>query len=302
MTTSRSEGPRARAGHRSALAIAALELAAAGHPLIPLHTPSARGCSCGRRDCGRPGKHPRGCLGLRSASSDLDQVEAWWWAQPEANIGMRCDGLVVFDLDGPEGRDSLERLQEELGELPPSRAQGSGRGQHIFFGISNEITVSNSTFPLGYPPGLDLRAGRRGYVVAAPSRHASGSRYHWLDESAPTAPLPSTWLERLQQPPRSPSTTAVSMNGATTGYGLVALRRELAKVRKAPEGKRNEALNRSTFKLAQLVAGGELALGDLVDGTRACALANGLTSNETNATIESAVKAGLGYPRRRAPR
>lgn len=63
----------ARAGHRSALAAAALELVAAGHPLIPLHTPDALGrCSCGRR-CGRPGKHPRGLLGLRSASSDPER-------------------------------------------------------------------------------------------------------------------------------------------------------------------------------------------------------------------------------------
>jgi hypothetical protein len=291
----------ARAGHLSALALAALELAAAGHPVIPLHTPSASGCSCGR-PCGRPGKHPRGCLGLNSASSDPEQVESWWWGQPEANIGMRCDGLVVFDLDPPEGEESFLRLQAELGDLPASRGQASGRGRHLLFRVPGQAAVGNSTFPLGYPPGLDLRAGRRGYVVVTPSRHASGCEYRWLDPEAPIAPLPRAWLERLQRPPRTVEPTAISANGSTSGYGLVALRRELARVRRAPEGRRNEALNRSTFKLAQLVAGGEIALGDLLAGARACALANGLGYAETTATIESAVRAGLCYPRRRAPR
>jgi hypothetical protein len=215
---------------------------------------------------------------------------------------MRCDGLVVFDLDPPDGRESLRRLQEELGELPASRGQASGRGEHRFFRLPEEAVVGNSTFPLGYPPGLDLRAGRRGYVVVAPSRHASGREYRWLDPEPPIAPLPRAWLDRLQQPPRTVEATTVSANGSTTGYGLVALRRELARVRSAREGGRNEALNRSTFKLAQLVAGGEIALDDLLVGARACALANGLGYAETTATIESALTAGLCYPRRRASR
>jgi hypothetical protein len=115
---------------RSVLGAAALELAAAGHPVLPLHTPTGCGCSCGSPRCARPGKHPRGFYGLKSASSDLERVEAWWWAQPLANIGLRADGLVVFDCDGSGGRRSLERLEWELGELPESRSQQSGRGEH----------------------------------------------------------------------------------------------------------------------------------------------------------------------------
>jgi hypothetical protein len=293
----------ARAGQRSALAVAALELALEGHPLIPLHTPSGGRCSCGNR-CGRVGKHPRGLLGLRSASSDPERVEAWWWAQPEANIGLRCDRLLVFDLDGPAGRDSLSRLQEELGELPATREQRSGRGWHFLFGLAGEAAIGNSTAALGDPPGLDLRAGTRGYVVAAPSLHENGRTYRWLDRETPIAPLPRAWLERLRRPQPSPSMVEPGPfpSGETSGYGLVALRRELAEVRTAREGERNETLNRSTFKLAQLVAGGELALEQLVEDARAAALANGLGEMETNDTIHSALTAGLAYPRSRRPR
>jgi hypothetical protein len=232
----------ARAGQRSALALAALELALEGHPLIPLHTPSGGRCSCGYR-CGRVGKHPRGLLGLRSASSDPERVEAWWWAQPEANIGLRCDRLLVFDLDGPAGRDSLSRLQEELGELPASREQRSGRGWHLLFGLAGEAAIGNSTAALGDPPGLDLRAGARGYIVAAPSLHENGRTYRWRDRETPIAPLPRAWLERLQRPQPSPSMVEPGPfpSCETSGYGLVALRRELAKVRTAREGAERDA-------------------------------------------------------------
>jgi hypothetical protein len=66
MTRSRSEtGEEGVAVYSGPLPVspqgeAALELAANGHPVIPLHTPTAWGCSCGRRNCGRAGKHPRG--------------------------------------------------------------------------------------------------------------------------------------------------------------------------------------------------------------------------------------------------
>ena len=53
--------------------------AAAGRPVIPLHTPGGDGrCSC-RRDCGRDaGKHPRTANGLTGATTDLERIAHWW--------------------------------------------------------------------------------------------------------------------------------------------------------------------------------------------------------------------------------
>jgi hypothetical protein len=278
------------------LSEAALELAGAGHPVLPLHTPLAGRCSCGR-NCGRPGKHPRSTYGLKSATTDLRQVEAWWHGQPEANIGLRCDGLVAFDLDGPAGRRSLTELEWKLGELPETRGQQSGRGQHRFYRVPPEALVGNSTAPLGSPPGLDLRGGARGYIVAAPSLHPNGQAYRWLNE-VPIAPLPQAWLERLLGLPRLPAREAqlVAAQG-TSRYGLAALEAELLKIRSAPEGRRNETLNRSVFKLAQLVAGGQLELAQLEAEATAVALASGLGEKETEDTIASAITAGFRRPR-----
>jgi Bifunctional DNA primase/polymerase, N-terminal len=277
------------------LSEAALELAGAGHPVLPLHTPLAGRCSCGR-NCGRPGKHPRSTYGLKSATTDERRIEAWWHGQPEANIGLRCDGLVVFDLDYG-GRRSLQELEWQLGELPETRGQSSGRGEHRLYSTPPEVLLGNSTAPLGHPRGLDLRAGARGYVVAAPSLHASGRAYRWLEPDAPIAPLPQAWLERLLELPSLPEPTALVAAEGTTCYGLAALEAELRKVRSAPQGRRNNQLNTSVFKLAQLVAGGQLDLFQLEAEATAAGLDVGLGAAETEDTIASAVTAGFRQPR-----
>lgn len=299
-----SANGNARAGHRSALAIAALELAAAGHPLIPLHTPGENGrCSCGRR-CGRPGKHPRGTLGLRSASCDLDQVEAWWWAQPAANIGQRCDRMAVFDVDGPAGERALARLQEDLGELLPTREQATGRGLQRFYSIAAGARIGNSTAPLGNPPELDLRAGERAYVVTAPSRHAGGKQYAWSDPEAPITPLPSAWIARLEQPepaPVSPEPIPLELLGQirSTPYGRAAMRLELASLLRVEPGGRNNALNRSVYKLAGWVSAGELDWYELRSRAIDTGLALGLPLFEVERTVISAMNAGFNRPRRK---
>jgi hypothetical protein len=280
------------------LSEAALELAGAGHPVLPLHSPFAGGCTCGHRHCSRIGKHPRGVYGLKHATTDPEQIACWWHGQPQANIGLRCDGLVVFDLDGPAGRRSLREAEWDLGELPETRGQQSGRGQHRFYRVAPEVLIGNSTHTLGDPPGLDLRGGDRGYVVAAPSLHSSGLPYRWLDPDTPIAPLPQTWLERLLELPRLPERPArIVASEGTSRYGLAALEAELAKIRAAPVGGRNETLNRSVFKLAQLPAGGQLELSQLEAEATAAALSSGLGEQETADTIASAITAGFRRPR-----
>jgi hypothetical protein len=268
---------------------------------LPLHTPGPHGCSCGNgRRCGSPGKHPRGVYGLSHATTDPEQVEVWWYGQPQANIGLRCDGLVVLDVDGREGERSLRRLEAELGELPETREQRTGRGRHLLYAVPADENLGNSTRPLGEPAGLDLRAGSRGYIVAAPSRHASGGRYRWADPEASSAPLPAAWLERLRRLLRAvPSPPPLPLDEAaeTTPYGRAALDEELETILAARVGRRNETLNCSVFKLAQLVAEHRLARQELEASAFEIALLAGLTPFETRRTIRSALEAGLQCPR-----
>src|SRR5262245_19457117 len=91
------------------LLTAALEYAARGWPVFPLHTPTASGCSCRRRDCDRIGKHPRTQHGLKDASTDPATIQRWWRMWSTANIGLvtgAVSGLVVLDEDTQKGGDN----------------------------------------------------------------------------------------------------------------------------------------------------------------------------------------------------
>ena len=170
---------------------AALRYASLGWRVLPLHTPDATGaCSCRRRDCPKPGKHPRtrreGDVivgGVHDASSSAEVVSSWWRMWPDANVGLATGELIVIDVDGPLGEASLQRLQDEHGPLPATLEATSGRGRHLYFADPAE-PLGNSVGRLG--GGLDVR-GNGGYIVAPPSLHADGHRYRWRTRRRPAA-------------------------------------------------------------------------------------------------------------------
>jgi hypothetical protein len=100
--------------------------------------------------------------------------------------------------------------------------------------------------------------------------------------------------------PRGEYRTGPSSGG--TPYATAALERECREVAEAPEGTRNDRLNRAAFAVFQLVAGGELAESDAWSELRASGKACGLGDHEIDATISSGAKAGTGKPRQAPPR
>ena len=92
----------------------ALQYAAGGWHVLPLHTPKSDGCSCGKIDCTSAGKHPRTASGLKQASKSVETIRRWWGRWPEANIGIATgpeSGLCVLDVDGEEGQTALRELE-----------------------------------------------------------------------------------------------------------------------------------------------------------------------------------------------
>lgn len=135
------------------------------------------------------GKKPLTTHGFKDASTNEDQVRAWWKRWPHANIGCPTGATTfdVVDVDGADGIRSLERLVAKHGELPlgPTQVTGSG-GRHLLFAGG---TLPTSARRL---PGLDTR-GAGGYVVMAPSVHRSGRSYemHGIELELP---MPPDWL------------------------------------------------------------------------------------------------------------
>jgi hypothetical protein len=147
--------------------------------------------------------------GYHDATTDADQIKAWWSRWPEASIGLPCapNGLLVLDVDQHEGDGAatLQALLDAAGaEMPqtPTQTTGGG-GVHYVFAA-----------PDWQPSGkaghqLDIRSN--GYIVVAPSPHPSGREYVWrrglaLGKRA-LAEVPD-WLEAIIRKHRTASPPA----------------------------------------------------------------------------------------------
>jgi hypothetical protein len=86
----------------------------------------------------------------------------------------------------------------------------------------------------------------------------------------------------------------------STNYGAGALRSATRLIAAAPEGERNGVLNRQSFAMGQLVAGGELVRTEAEDQMLAAARVAGLGDAETRRTMASGLDAGRRSPRARS--
>lgn len=206
----------------------ALEYAARGWRVFPLHSVADGRCSCGLRDCRDAGKHPRTEHGLHDACLDPSRI-TWWFAKwPDANLGIAAgatSGLVVLDIDPRhDGDESLAELQRRHGNLPATaEVLTGGGGRHLYFAHPGDGARLRNRAGLAGLAGLDVR-GDGGYVVAPPSLHASGQRYAWAQSSDPTrialAPLPSrltTLISERSPDGRGPETTGRIRAGERNG-------------------------------------------------------------------------------------
>jgi bifunctional DNA primase/polymerase-like protein len=219
------------------------------------------------------------------------------------HIGLACGHhFDVLDIDGPTGAQTIRELAAAhgLASSGPLVRTGGG-GWHFYLAP----TGLGNTGPRDLEH-VDWR-GRGGYVVAPPSRHASGHPYQWAagrDLDVPPGKVPAVLLERLERRPaqRSPSSLEVPAAGDGPGgrYARAALADELARAAAAPAGQRNRQLWESTRNLYNLVATGALDERQVHQGLVAAAERCGLLGEEprqTHRTIASARQVGLDHPR-----
>lgn len=80
-------------------------------------------------------------------------------------------------------------------------------------------------------------------------------------------------------------------------YASAALDGEVARVKAAQEGTRNDTLNVAAFNLGQLVATGALPVAQVERELTDAGLSTGLGAGEVRATLRSGLRAGAGRPR-----
>jgi len=177
---------------------AAMDYASRGWPVLPLR-----------------GKVPSTPHGSKDATTETHVIREWFEMWPSANVGIATGSrsrLIVLDVDGSDGEESLEALEAEHGRLPDTlEARTGNSGRHLYFALPEEAVIRNSSGILG--KRLDIR-GEGGYVVAPPSVHpVTRQRYEWATVWSPAC-VPE-WLalavesgSRTLASERSPGSTS----------------------------------------------------------------------------------------------
>lgn len=194
----------------------ALLYAAAGLEVFPLH----------------PDKTPRTEHGMKDATTDAGQVEAWWKRWPDSLIGCRVPpGVVVIDVDPKHsGMGTWKLLKDTFGKLPVTRTHQSGRndgGGHLWFcrpdgklsvrrlnRWAKEKGVGEAAGRHSWVSGIDLLHHNHRYTILPPSPHpATGAPYRWVehrDLDVEPADMP-VWLAELLTEDPEPLTPAPRM-------------------------------------------------------------------------------------------
>lgn len=148
------------------------------------------------------GKTPVTSNGLLDATGDVARVVGFWSVHPDHNVAVRCGAesdVVVLDVDGELGHDSLAELEIRYGSLPSTVSVKTPRGGSHYYFRHPGVDLRNTA---GYPgPGLDVR-GDGGYVLCPPSIGPMGNRYE-LDAAVPIVAMPDWLLDLLMRRQRA---------------------------------------------------------------------------------------------------
>jgi hypothetical protein len=234
---------------------AALDLAGRGWRVIPLHDVAAGPCSCGKADCGSPGKHPRTANGSKDGTTDAATIRCWWKRSPTANVAIctgKGSGVWMLGPDGEQGIEDLAELVRKYGGLPrtPTARSGSG-GRHYFFRWPSEGMIGNQKKHRGTE--IDFR-GEGGYAVAAPSRNDKGG-YVWEippDKCEP-AEAPG-WLVAWCRAKGEPKKGSAFTMRASSAPSIVD--RAIAYLAKMPPAHSGQGGHDQTMEAARVVAWG----------------------------------------------
>nr|WP_276588912.1 MULTISPECIES: phage/plasmid primase, P4 family [unclassified Sphingomonas] len=294
---------------------AALDYAARGWSVFPCSPVHKRPLVAADKDAA--GKPVKGTGGVCKATTNPDQVRAWWSKWPSAMIGIAMGSNRLFALDFDPRVDpdtgeewTLERLKGELeaqigGPLPASLAvRTPSGGVHVYLQQPTDgDTIRNRG---NLPEHVDVR-GEGGYVIAPPSVMKDGRRYRWLrdDAGAAIVPAPAALVTVLQARKGATPTHGQPklrlVDGAPPAqrYAMAALDRECQTIQSAASGARQNALNRGAYSVAQLVAAGAIGEPLARSAIMQAALANPGNDDRSaiEATIDSGWTAGMAQPR-----
>lgn len=263
----------------SAFAVAS-KLASLGVPVFPVWSES---------------KRPVTRHGFHDASTDAEQIEAWWSSTPEVSLAIptgQASGVVVVDIDvhgRVNGYDAAARTERagllsgwELMVRTPSG------GRHLYYPVIDDAEQRSWQ---SASSGIDFR-GDGGYIIIPPSSRMIGDRLeryavervnHGLTRSLDADRLREFLDPRPGRPRRVP-----------TGDRGMDVGRLAAWVSRLQEGERNHGLFWAACKMAENDIPSDTAL----DALAAAGGSAGLAEREILTTVRSAYRTVHGAPAR----
>lgn len=259
-------------------------------------------------------KRPATEHGVKDATLDPAKYGSLW--DSGCNLGVACGRIDVVDCDSEgcliafaskvSGQTLTDKIRAaDVLEHYLGPVVWTGKGGHVYVrhhaGRKNEARIIH----LG-DGWVDYRTAG-GYVVAPPSIHPSGAKYHFHTRYfAPLAEAPEwIWNEREKTTSASQTVSAPTLPLVPSGetperYFGVAMDANISRLASTPVGSRNHALNTAAFNIGQLVSTPEqeeVAMSRLHDVARAI----GLGEHETVSTIRSGMTSGMASPKRPEP-
>lgn len=280
---------------------------------------------------GTPGKQPAHGKGWGKVRYTEEMLRNFWASYPHGGVGLKLGkvaGVVDVEVDDPRlGPGTFATLmggEEDIETMGWSAAKGA----HRLFRWDDRLARYGAVIE-GDPrfPGLGLRfgsadeEGKQVQSVCPPSpiTHKVGDKTlvgeprRWNGVET-IADLPDEFfavMDRLLAQPRAqpegpPPTIPFAGNGqarveplsdAVSNYVAKAYQDELDKLKAAPEGDRNNQLNRSAFAIGQFVGAGLISESGAAQNLLFFARQAGLGDRESQATIRSGLSDGKAEPR-----
>lgn len=258
----------------------ASKLASLGVPVFPVWSDS---------------KRPATRHGFHDASTDIDQIEAWWSSTSEASLAIptgQASGVVVVDVDvhgRVNGYEAATRTKQAAllsgWELVVRTPSG---GMHLYYPATDAAEQRSWQ---SASSGIDFR-GDGGYIIIPPSARMIGNRLerytvervnHGFTSSLDADRLREFLDPRPDRPRRAP-----------TGDRGMDVGRLATWVSRLQEGERNHGLFWAACKMAEHNIPSDTALDALaVAGSSA-----GLAEREILTTARSAYRTVHGAPAR----
>ncbi len=147
------------------------------------------------------GKAPATKNGFQDSTNSVEEIEKWWNANPNYNIGlpMALNSLVAIDIDrhsDVNGFNNFDNcvISNVLSTLPITvEAITANNGRHKIFEVPENFK------PVGkFVDGVDVKYN--GYIVIAPSKIGE-NQYEWMTEQGlldmKPEKLPEDWIKHL---------------------------------------------------------------------------------------------------------